>query len=198
MKDAAQEYNPVTKAIHWTVVALILIMFLTAFAIGAPSDTFAPEVRRAIFTTHKTVGFLVLCVMVFRIFWGHFHVAPPLPSNLPKWQAFAARFVHDGLYALALVTPFIGWALVSMGPYGLKLFGVWTVPPVPYMDFFMGSPDMRTFLSVLHETLATILVGLIIVHIGAAFLHHFVDRDNILLRMSPKCLHGWLNRIRGT
>ena len=191
-------YDPVTKALHWIVAIAIGIMFLTAFAMGSPNDMLDPSLRKAVYTTHKTTGFLILCLMVVRIFWGHFHPAPSLPANrFPRWQLIAARFVHDALYALALVTPFIGWALVSVGPYGLKLFGVIEIPPIPYMDFFKGSEDMIMFLSELHETLAIVLVCLLIVHIGATVLHHFVDRDEILLRITPTCMHPWLDSIRG-
>lgn len=198
MKQLLAAYDPVTKVLHWTVAAAILIMFLTAFAMGAPDGFLSLDMRKAVYTTHKTTGFFILLLMVFRVFWGHFHPAPPLPLNrFPRWQVFVARFVHDALYALTIITPFIGWALVSTSSYELKLFGVLSIPSVSYMDFFKGSEDMSTFLAELHETLAIILVCLLIVHIGATFLHHFVDRDEILLRITPTAMHPWLERIRG-
>jgi len=191
-------YDPVTKTVHWVIAGAFLVMFLTAFAMGSDADLFDPAMRKAIYTTHKTTGFFILCLMLFRVFWGHHSPPPSLGmERFPRWQAIAARFVHDSLYTLALVTPFIGWALVSMGPYGLKLFGVIEIPPVPAMDFFKGSEEMKDFVSEFHETLATILACLLVVHVGATFLHHFVDRDEILLRMTPKCTHSFLEKLRG-
>jgi cytochrome b561 len=36
-----------------------------------------------------------------------------------------------------------------------------------------------------HEILFNVLVGLALLHVAAALVHHFVKRDNILRRMLP-------------
>jgi len=191
-------YDPVAMALHWLIALAIFIMFVTALAMGAPNGSFDPETRMAIYATHKTTGFSILLIMLFRMFWGHFHPAPLLPlRRFPQWQAIAARFVHDALYVLAIVTPFIGWSLISIGSHPLNFFGLISIPPLPYLDYFAGSPEFRQFAGELHETLATILACLLVVHTGATFLHHFVDRDEILLRITPKAIHPFLEKLRG-
>jgi len=43
-----------------------------------------------------------------------------------------------------------------------------------------------------HGVLAVVLFVLALVHIAAALKHHFIDRDNVLLRMLP-----WNRATRG-
>jgi len=190
----AKEYDPVAKALHWFIAIAIFIMFATAMAM----DDVSGDLRRFVFTTHKTTGVLILAFMILRVLWSNTHAAPGLPEKkMPKWQLLAARFVHDALYALALVTPIIGWALVSLDGNGIMLFGSVYISPLPYIDVFSKFDVARIFLSELHEILATILASLVVIHLGATFMHHFVERDDILMRISPVCLHDWLRKIRG-
>jgi len=36
-----------------------------------------------------------------------------------------------------------------------------------------------------HETIAWVLIVLIVLHIAGAIKHHFIDKDNVLKRMLP-------------
>lgn len=189
-----KEYDPVAKALHWLIALGIFLLFGTALAM----DVAEGETLKLVFVTHKTTGFLVLVFMFVRVVWAHYHPAPGLPEHaMPRWQVIAAKFVHDALYALAIVTPFIGWSLVSLGNHGIVLFGLIPIPSLPFIQVFSQFDQARIFLSRLHEILATLLASLVVVHMGATFMHHFVDRDDILMRISPKFTHEWLRKIRG-
>jgi cytochrome b561 len=48
-----------------------------------------------------------------------------------------------------------------------------------------------------HEIMAGVIAALVAIHIGAALMHHFINRDDILTRISPVCLNRWLDRLRG-
>ncbi|MGE4352216.1 MAG: cytochrome b, partial [Bdellovibrionales bacterium] len=191
-------YDPVAKAIHWGVAALIFVMFVSALCMDAPDSLISPENRPTVYLVHKSTGVLVLLLMVFRLFWFHIKPRPPLPVHLmPPWQVVAARIVHVALYILAILTPLVGWALVSMGTNGWSFFTLFELPRLPLAEFATSHVYLREITGDMHETCATIFAGLIVIHIGATFLHHFVDRDDVLLRISPVCLHGWLKRLRG-
>lgn len=191
-------YDPLAKTLHWGIAVAVLVMFVTAMLMGTTEDVISQETRQAIYTTHKSTGFLILCFMVVRILWFVRHPRPPLPVHLmPHWQVLAAHFVHTSLYVLGVVTPLIGWALVSLGS-GLMLFGLIDIPSLPLASLAETYPDIRHMVHESHEVAATIFAGLIVVHIGATFLHHFVDRDDVFLRIMPECTHGWLRKIRGS
>ena len=194
----ATSYQPLSKAVHWVVALAVLIVFITAMMMESSEDMLSPEGRKLLYMIHKSTGFFVLCMMLFRIVWTHIHRPPPLPENImPRWQVLAARLVHKLLYLTAILTPLLGWMLVSMGPYGLDFYGLFSVPSLP-LGWLAENADAAHMIKEAHEAVATVFAGLIVVHVGATVLHHFVDRDDVLLRISPVCLHGWLIRIRGS
>ncbi len=187
-------YDPMAKTIHWIVAFAVFIMFGTALMMEAAPD----ELKPLVYLTHKSTGLVVLLLMLLRVVWFHFHARPPLPVHLmPVWQVHAARIVHGGLYLLSFLIPLVGWALVSAGPHGLSFFGFFDVPLMPIASLTTDYPELRGALGETHEILATLFAGLIVVHIGATFLHHFVEGDDVLMRIAPVCTHRWLRRMRG-
>ncbi|MGE9627421.1 cytochrome b, partial [Escherichia coli] len=47
--------------------------------------------------------------------------------------------------------------------------------------------EAKSLIKDIHETLANIGYFLIAAHAGAALFHHYVQKDNTLLRMIPDC-----------
>jgi len=196
MTSTAQTFDPVAKTMHWLVAFAVLFMLVLGGVMVDAGD-FSPELRRALFTTHKTIGILIFFATLFRLYWRRKNPPPPLPLHLmPRWQIIAARFVHKALYVLTLVIPLAGWVLVSTGPYGIALFGVIPFPILPLAELEQAD-TLREIMSETHETLASFLAVLIVLHIGGTFMHHFVDRDDVLMRIAPEWSHKILNRIRG-
>lgn len=196
MTQSSQGYDATSKWLHWGLAVAIGLMFVSAALMDIELP---PDQRKMLFTAHKTIGFFILLAGIFRLFWRMKHPAPRLPTEImPKWQIKAAKAAHFSLYALGIFVPIAGWKMVSAGPYGLSLFGVLPVPNLPMPS---SDPDtlntLRHLFSGAHEILATILLIVIVIHVGAAIMHHFVDRDDILLRMSPQCLEKFLISLRG-
>ena len=91
------------------------------------------------------------------------------------------------LYALLVALPLSGWVYASAAPLqtllGIenRVFGTVALPdPWPQGDQWIADIAWR-----FHRSFAVGLVGLLIVHVGAALKHHFVDRDSVLRRMLP-------------
>jgi cytochrome b561 len=59
-------------------------------------------------------------------------------------------------------------------------FGVLPIP-----DLLMKNKELGDLLRDVHETLNWILISVVAGHAGAALMHHFVDRDDVLMRMLP-------------
>ena len=57
------------------------------------------------------------------------------------------------------------------------------VLPIP--DLIEKNKELGQLLGEVHETLAWLFVLLILGHTAAALKHHFIDKDDILIRMSP-------------
>src|SRR5689334_18376944 len=102
-----QRYSGVAIAFHW-IIALLLIVNL---AVGLLHD--AIPALRAWMPGHKAIGITVLALTAGRIAWRLAHRAPPLPAQTPAWEKGLAHATHWTLYALLLLMPLSGWAMVS-------------------------------------------------------------------------------------
>ena len=89
---------------------------------------------------------------------------------------------HATFYALLLIAVFSGWLRVSSAiiPIPTRFFDLFVIPNLVGPD---GS--LSDAASLLHYGVSRLLIGLIVLHVGAALKHHFFDRDDVLVRMLP-------------
>ena len=175
-------WGPVSQALHWSIALLVLAMA----AIGLSLD----ELPRSpkwfwVYDLHKSIGLLLLALVVVRLAWRLYAGAPPSVSGLPRIQRFAAGATHAVLYLLILAMPLSGWLYDSAsGLRPLQWFGLFAVPRLVGAD-----EDLADDLHDLHEDLFAILVVVALLHVAAAVWHHVFRGDATLARMLPR---GWL------
>lgn len=77
--------------------------------------------------------------------------------------------------------------MVSASPFNLPtvLYGV---VPWPHLPVLPNKAAVEAVLKQVHAWGAWILIGLLLLHVGAALLHHLVLRDDTLRRMLPRAL----------
>lgn len=97
---------------------------------------------------------------------------------MPTWQTRIYHATHVALYALFFAVPLIGWAYSSAAGFPIVLFGV-----LPLPDLLAVDKEFAKQIKELHEISAFALVGLALLHIGAALKHQFIDRDKLIDRM---------------
>jgi cytochrome b561 len=56
---------------------------------------------------------------------------------------------------------------------------------LPLPDFVAVDKEFAKQIKELHEISAFALMGLALLHIGAALKHHFIDKDGLVSRMLP-------------
>lgn len=176
LKKDPQHYGPIAQALHWTVVALIIVQVSLALI----ADDLPRGVEKlALISRHKSFGITILALVILRIVWRLLNTPPPLPP-LPRWQHIAARVSHWGMYVLLLAMPLSGWMMSSSANYPVSWFGLAQIP-----DLVAPSRPLNELMYDLHETFAVMLLTLIAVHVAAALKHQFWDRDGLLWRMLP-------------
>jgi cytochrome b561 len=163
-------------ALHWLVAVLVLAQVSFGWAMQAIPKV--PQGARAdAFNLHKSVGLVILALMLVRLAWRLAHPPPPL-TGLPEWQRCAARANHALLYAALFVMPIAGYLGSAWSGYPVKWFGVtlpaWTAP----------HPGLKTLMSQVHLGTSLVLVAAILLHVAAA-LRHLVARDGQFARMWP-------------
>jgi len=68
---------------------------------------------------------------------------PPLPAGLASWERILAGASHLLFYALMLILPLTGWALVSLSAHSISFWGLpW--PHLPGVGEVFGSPAPRS------------------------------------------------------
>lgn len=180
-------YDPVWKTFHWLTVLLVVALLAIGWTMSGP----------VLFMWHASLGVTLLAVMLARFFWRATHPVPPVPAALRPWEIKVLVIVQVLFYVLLLAQPLLGWALYSLAPSTTRFFGLTTLPRLPFFSGPATSTGVRALLEGAHATIATLLAGLVVLHAGAAMKHHFVIRDDVLLRMAPRSLGPFLSRLRG-
>jgi cytochrome b561 len=130
---------------------------------------------------HLSFGLTILALMTARGLWRLVRGAPAPEASLPAWQRLASQLVHAGLYLLVFAMTLSGWLFASMRGWEITLFGAVPVPRL--VDD--GSALGRT-LGEWHAPLSWVLLGVVGLHVAAAFAHLVIFRDRVLQRMLPR------------
>lgn len=180
-------YDPVWKTIHWLTVALVLALLAIGWTMSGG----------VLFMWHASLGVTLFVVTLLRLAWHAGHVPPPVPSTLRPWERKVLKIVQVLFYVFLLAQPLIGWSIYSLSPRYTQFFGLASLPKLPGLLALGHGATLRDILEGAHGTVATLLAALFVLHAGAAMKHHFILRDNVLLRMAPSALGPVLDTLRG-
>jgi cytochrome b561 len=172
-----KKYSGGQIALHWLVLLLIAI----AYAAMEFRDIFPKDSTGRYWMTiiHYTSGVSVFILMLIRMVFRFIFPEPPVVPALPQWQKLSATVVHFILYALFIFLPLLG--VVSLY-YGQK---EWSFLFIHMPVAAEKNSVLQHSLKEVHELLANTGYFIIGLHAAAALLHHYIFRDNTLLRMMP-------------
>jgi cytochrome b561 len=177
LKNSSERYGAIAQLLHWSIVALIV----TQYVLAKQAEGAGSLLKKAmLLTSHKNYGMTILVLVIIRMIWRWSNPTPSMPDTVKGWQKPLVHLTHFGLYALILLTPLVGWMMSSAKNYSVSYFGLFTWPN-------LVAPNEQLFetLKTLHKVLAYAMGNLALLHIAAALKHHFIDKDNVLLRMLP-------------
>src|SRR5690606_22276188 len=97
------------------------------------------------FDWHKTLGFTILALSVVRLTWRLINPPPALPTEMPRWEKFAANLSHIAFYVIMIGLPLTGWVAISTGRAALtstmaNLVGALSWPLIPGLPHTMHEP----------------------------------------------------------
>ncbi len=194
MELGQKRYSSVAVALHWAIALLILTQIAGGLYMHNLPNSAA--IKFDLYQLHKSFGLSIFGLTIIRLGWRLAHKPPALPGAMPGWQKLIARLTHWAFYALMLITPLAGLAIVSVSPLNVTTFwfGLFEVPHLP---FFNGVADRaaaaEAFMEV-HEYLAFSILFLLVLHVGAALKHGFINRDGVLRSMAPR-LAAWVGML---
>jgi cytochrome b561 len=173
--------------LHWLIAVALLIniaLGLYVAEIMADSD----PMHGSVLQFHKSVGLTVLVLSLLRVAWRLVNPAPPLPQTMSPFIKRLAHISHFLLYALIIVIPLTGWAMVSASrsTIAANYFGFLHWPNLPFVSNLPRPQKIslhRDF-NTAHLVLALSALVLVPIHIAGAFYHRGRE-DDVLFRMVP-------------
>lgn len=94
---------------------------------------------------------------------------------MPVWQSRLSKAVHVLLYVIIIGMSSSGIGTMVLSGAGPFIFAGADLSAFPdFWDYLPRTP---------HGIVARVLVGLLVLHIGAALYHHFIKQDGLLRRM---------------
>jgi cytochrome b561 len=168
-------YTSTARFLHWLTAAIILVIVPMGIVMA---NMELGKLGDVLFDIHRSLGFLLLPLAIWRVWYRLTHPVPALPPDIPGYQVLAAEATHWALYALLLAQPVIGW--IATSAYGAKISILWlfTLPPI-----WPQNESVSDAMFALHRWLGFLMAGILVVHIAAACFHHFVRKDNVMTRM---------------
>lgn len=171
-------YGATAKALHWAIVALLIVQFILAWIMPEIHRDTKPE---TLINLHLSFGALILGLAIVRLGRRLIEGEAETPICLTAWERLGSRITHWLLYLLLVVVPILGWINASWRGFPVNLFGLIELPKLVATRAagFGWTGDVHGLLS---NYLLLALVGL---HVAAALYHYFIRRDRILQRMLP-------------
>lgn len=167
-------FNLTARVLHWLMAAMILTMLFVGVGMVA-----ALQWRPMLVDLHRPLGIVILLLALVRLYNRLRHRPPPLPADLPAWQAAAAHASHWVLYGLMLAMPLVGWSMLSAGGYPIVMWSGFNLPAIVPHD-----PSLYAALRNAHSLLAYALFATVVVHLSAALFHLWVRRDGVFQAMA--------------
>ena len=156
-----ERYSGKQIGLHWVIVALVVVQWLTNDAMG----DFWDEVEDGeasglpgdpVALLHMGSGASILVLMLIRLFVRWRYGAPGLPADMPPILKLAAHANHYAFYGLLILMPLGGAAAVFLG---------------------------IEFAAEIHAALVPVLFVLIAAHLAGVIYHTAIRRDGLVWRM---------------
>lgn len=177
LASTARRYGSVSIGLHWLMLALLIGVYACIELREFYPKGSAP--RESLKDWHFMLGLTILVLVGVRLLNRLIERAPAVVPPLPPWQTRSARLIHTALYVLMVVMPVLGWLTLSAAGKPIPFFGL----QLPAL--LAQNKGLADSLKEVHAVIGTTGYFLIGAHALAALFHHFITRDNTLVRMLP-------------
>jgi cytochrome b561 len=160
--------------LHWLTAALVFAALFIGFVMVNSLASYAQLI-----VVHKTLGATILLVMVVRVINRLRHHPPAWPATIGALEGKLVVLSERLLYALLLLQPLVGWAMISAAGGPVVVFGSVHLPRIAPFD-----AQLYWVLRQAHSVIAYTLMAVIAAHVSAVLLHTVALRDRLIERMT--------------
>lgn len=173
-ENASDRYGSVSRTLHWTTALLFIFMIPTGIFLSMiPSDNW---IRTGYVVIHKTIGIIILALVIARIIWNRRSKRPALDSSLKPMDRKLAHKAHILLYVLMIAVPITGYFMTSFHGYQSYFFTL-KIPP------FVSESDIYQVWGLFHKYVLQYLLYIVLgAHILGVLKHHFIDKHKSAIK----------------
>ncbi len=168
-------YDLVSKINHWSI-AIAFIGMLSAGLVLEYAELSKPNYFMLL-KYHKATGVVLLIWAVWRVGYRLRQGFINAQSGTPKWQHISSQAVHYLLLIATITMPVSGLAMALYSGFPTDIFGLFTISPLGKIE------TVSALARDIHKWSAYSLIILIVLHVSAALKHHFINKDNTIIRM---------------
>lgn len=165
-------YDFMMRLLHWGMG----IMFIAMLALGFCMGGIEAPLKWKLYSLHKSCGVTFIVLIIFRLFWRLTHKPSHLTHSniLNILSSMGVLWLYVGMLAMVMS----GYVMSAAGGYPIEWFGLVKLPLL-----FEANKQLSSLARNIHAWGGISLACLIGVHILAAFYHHFIRKDRVLLAM---------------
>ncbi len=175
LKNSIKTYGWISIFFHWISVVLVVVLF--SLGLWGEGLDYYDANYKVVPLWHKSLGFVFFVLVIMRTTWRLLNPVPMWDESVLEWEKKLAAVIQYTFYLLMFVIPLSGYAIATSEGDALVVFDWFSIPSFIQFD---NSSDI---VSEIHGTLAWLFIVLAMVHASAALKHHFIDKDNTLLKM---------------
>jgi cytochrome b561 len=158
------------------MAALVLLMF---FGIVGFAQAITDEERMEMLLGHSSMGTLISIFIIIRIYKRFIKKDAVPDQSINKIQRQASLAVQYAIYFLLVLIPLTGYLTANVHELPVMLFGNFNINGGREFN-----QNLFENLRLIHQLGIYSLMGLLVLHIGAALLHCLVIRDGVLGSMT--------------
>jgi len=172
--NTLDSFGLVSKNFHWIMTVVVILNFAIGLIL---EDLDKSPLRFFLFNIHKSLGILVIILIVPRLLWRLVNVVPvALGGN--KFLDKISKYAHYFFYFILLVVAFSGWTYSSARGGIVSVFGLFTVPPLVEKNEVIAKLAINA-----HQISVYVFIIVLVIHVLASLFHHFILKDKTLRRM---------------
>jgi cytochrome b561 len=173
--NTRKNWGLISQIFHWGMLLLIILQYTLAYTMV---DMPASDQKWALFAWHKQIGVTLFLLVCLRLWWRTRNPIPEDSLSTPQWDHLLRKINIGILYFLLFAFPLSGLLMTVLGGHSVNYFGLFTIPPLPNVPQIIS----EIFLTI-HIWISYLLYLFVGAHILGALYHHFIVRDNVLIRM---------------
>ncbi len=163
-----------SRILHWLMAPMVIAQLFIGVTMIA-SLSYYP----LLLAIHRPLGVLILIFAVIRLANRLTHQLPPFLATMGPAERKVASYSEYLLYALLLIQPLVGWAMLSAARSPIGMVGPFRLPAIAPHNL-----DVYGVLRACHSVFAYLLFATFTAHILAVLFHTLVLRDGLINRMA--------------